>query len=207
MVDLDLYLAFVLATALLIAVPGPNVTLIVATSLSHGARRAIATVIGTQMAQAVQLLLVALGLAVLLHHLTAVFAVLKWVGVAYLLWLGIERWRNDGRMEGATPSGYARLYWRGFLVALTNPKTWFFYAAFFPQFINPDHSSSKQLILLSAIYVCMRSVSASACVFTVARLRLPVGCAQVGRFANLGSAAVYFSIAVITVLRLMEALD
>lgn len=158
MVDLDLYLAFVLATALLIAVPGPNVTLIVATSLSHGARRAMATVIGTQVAQAVQLLVVALGLAVLLHHLAEVFAVLKWAGVAYLLWLGIARWRNDGRLEEATPFGRGRLYWRGFLVALTNPKTWFFYAAFFPQFVDPSKPAAAQVAILSVTYLAIATI-------------------------------------------------
>jgi threonine/homoserine/homoserine lactone efflux protein len=91
----------------------------------------------------------------------------------------------------------------GLTIAFANPAALLFYAAFFPQFINPDHSISMQIALLSAMYVCMRLVSASACVLTVARLRLPVGCAQVGRFANLGCAAVYLSISVITVLRLM----
>lgn len=93
----------------------------------------------------------------------------------------------------------------GLTIAFANPATLLFYAAFFPQFINPDHSIYQQMTVLSAIYVCMALAFDSACVLTVARLRLPAGSARLGAFADLGSAAVYLSLAAVTVLRFIEA--
>ena len=113
---LELYLTFVLATAVLIILPGPNVTLIVAHAIAHGARTAFATVMGTQCAQAVQLALVALGMATLIVSFAEVFEWLRWLGVGYLIWLGISRWRGAGAMAdsgspaGAVPKG---LFWQG----------------------------------------------------------------------------------------------
>jgi predicted DCC family thiol-disulfide oxidoreductase YuxK len=91
--DLDLYLAFLLATAVLILIPGPNVTLLVANSLAHGPRRALITLAGTSSAIALQLVVVALGMTSLILVLAGWFEWLRWAGVAYLIWLGIQQWR------------------------------------------------------------------------------------------------------------------
>lgn len=158
---LDLYLAFVVATAILIVLPGPNVTLIVAHAIAHGARTALATVIGTQCAQAVQLGFVALGMTTLIVAFAAVFEWLRWIGVGYLVWLGIQRWRaaaparDPDAQAAAVPKG---LFWQGFAVALTNPKTWLFYAAFFPQFVDPAAPLGPQLVLLSATYLVIATL-------------------------------------------------
>ncbi len=149
--NLELYLAFLLATALLIAVPGPNVTLIVANSLAFGSRRALLTVAGTQCAQAAQLAVVALGLTSVMFVLAAWFEWLRWLGVAYLLWLGVQRWRAAGRAadpDAAPQASTRRLFAQGFLVALANPKVLFFHAAFFPQFVDPAGPVAFQLAVL-----------------------------------------------------------
>lgn len=149
--NLELYLAFVLATTLLIVVPGPNVTLIVANSLAFGARRALLTVAGTQCAQAIQLAVVALGLTSVLFVLAEWFEWLRWLGVAYLVWLGLQRWRKAGRTaeeDAAPPASSRRLFAQGFLVALSNPKVLFFHAAFFPQFVDPAGPVALQLGVL-----------------------------------------------------------
>lgn len=158
---LEFYLAFVLASAVLILVPGPNVTLLVATSLAYGARRALATLAGTSAAIALQLLITALGMTSLMALLASGFEWLRWAGVAYLVWLGVRQWRSAPvALEDVEPQAVpARaLFWRGFLVSATNPKTWLFYAAFFPQFLNPAADPVPQLVLLSATFLALALV-------------------------------------------------
>ena len=157
----ELYLAFVLATVVLIAMPGPNVTLIVAHAVGHGTRRALATVIGAECAQAVQLAFVALGMTTLILTFAQVFEWVRWLGVAYLIWLGVQRWRAAGQgANGELPELMPAqvLFWQGFLVGLTNPKTWLFYAAFFPQFIDPAGPVGLQLLVLSLTYLTVATV-------------------------------------------------
>jgi threonine/homoserine/homoserine lactone efflux protein len=159
--NLELYLAFVLASTLLIIVPGPNVTLIVGNSLAHGARPALLTVAGTQVGQMVQLAVVAVGMASLLSLVAAAFEWLRWLGVAYLIWLGIQRWRataaaaGDGPLPAFSPKA---LFWQGFLVAALNPKTLLFYAAFLPQFVDPQGAAGLQLAVMSLTFLAIASV-------------------------------------------------
>src|SRR5215475_1896617 len=89
----ELYLAFVAACVILIVIPGPNVALIVANSVAHGARYGLLTVAGTSSAVVVHLALTVLGASAVLAFLAASFDWLRWLGVAYLVWLGIATWR------------------------------------------------------------------------------------------------------------------
>ena len=90
----DLYLTFVAACVLLIVIPGPNVALIVANSMAHGPRYGLMTVAGTASAMVLQLALVVLGASALLGLLASLFDSLRWLGVVYLLWLGVRTWRS-----------------------------------------------------------------------------------------------------------------
>ena len=92
MIDFDLYLTFALATCVLILIPGPNVALIVANSVAYGTRHGLLTVAGTSSAVVVQLALTALGMSALLGTLAQWFEWIRWIGVAYLLWLGVRQW-------------------------------------------------------------------------------------------------------------------
>src|ERR1700748_2207073 len=89
---MELYLAFVVATTVLMLIPGPNVALIVANSVAHGTRYGLLTVAGTSSAMVLQLFLTALGLSELLGNLAQVFEWVRWAGVAYLAYLGIRQW-------------------------------------------------------------------------------------------------------------------
>lgn len=152
----ELYLAFVAATAALILIPGPNVALIVGTSIERGARFGLLTVCGTTCAMLVQLAMTIMGLSGVLALLADWFEWLRWAGVAYLVYLGIAAWRTPpadlGAVEAERRAPLA-LVLRGFLVSLTNPKTLLFYAAFLPQFIDAHGERTPQLILLAATFV------------------------------------------------------
>ena len=132
-----LFSAFLLITLVLVIVPGPIVTLVIATGATRGTRAALITVIGTTLGNAALLACIALGLNWILRTSVEVFEVLRWAGAAYLIWLGIQSWRTAGRLADAVPPRHGVHISRGFLVAITNPKTIAFFTAFLPQFVDP----------------------------------------------------------------------
>lgn len=156
MIDPGLLLAFVAAVALLIAIPGPNVALIVANSVAYGAEYGLLTVAGTGSAMVIQLALVGFGMAGLLGAFGAWLEWLRWVGVAYLLYMGVTQWRMpemDFSRTRPEPGSTRAIYTRALLVSLTNPKTLFFYGAFFPQFIAAEKSVGLQLLILATTFL------------------------------------------------------
>ncbi len=161
----ELYLAFIAASALLILMPGPNVALIVANSFAHGQRYALMTVAGTSSAMVIQLALVIAGMTTMMEEMAQWFTVFKWVGVAYLLYIGIQTWRKPPADLGVgadrAAKSYAKVFAQGFLISLTNPKTLVFYAAFFPQFMNAGLPALPQFLLLGVTFLVMAIVSDS----------------------------------------------
>jgi homoserine/homoserine lactone efflux protein len=157
-IDPGLFLAFVAAVVLLMLIPGPNVALIVANSIAYGPRYGLLTVAGASSAMVAQLALTALGMTELLGTLGVWFAYLRWVGVAYLIYLGITQWRAAPVDLAATrpePKSFRAIYLRALLVSLTNPKTLFFYGAFFPQFISASRPLGAQIAMLSATFLAV----------------------------------------------------
>lgn len=155
---LDLYLGFVAATLVLILIPGPNVALIVANSVAHGTRYGLVTMAGTSVALALQLALTVAGLSAMLALMATWFELLRWLGVAYLAWLALRAWRapaTDLARTAPEPRAARAMILRGFLVALTNPKTLLFFGAFLPQFVSRDAAPLGQLVLLAATFLVL----------------------------------------------------
>jgi threonine/homoserine/homoserine lactone efflux protein len=158
MIHLQLYLAFVLATTILMLIPGPNVALIVANSVAYGTRYGLLTVLGTSSAMVLQLAITAIGMTALLSWLSQMFEWLRWLGVAYLLFLGIRQWLAapvDLTRTRPQMKSLQAIYGRGFLISLTNPKTLLFYGAFFPQFIAADLLPGPQIALLAGSFMAI----------------------------------------------------
>ncbi len=154
--NFELYFAFVAATALLIIMPGPSVTLTIANSISGGVRSGLLTVAGGSSAIVLQLAVTCIGMTSLMLVLASWVELIRWFGVAYLVYLGVQYWRQpqqeiDLPATGAPGNG-RRSFAQGFIIAATNPKTLFFYAAFFPQFVDPTLPPGPQLVLLSATF-------------------------------------------------------
>ncbi|GAC1345549.1 MAG: LysE family translocator [Acetobacteraceae bacterium] len=170
--------AFVLATAVLMMIPGPNLALIVANSVAYGARWGLLTVVATSAASMLQLALVVFGMAGLLGELGGWFGWVRWAGVAYLVVLGIQQWRaipaNLAAVR-AQPHSLGRIFARAVAVAVTNPKTLLFYAAFFPQFVSSDAPPGPQLAVLAGLYLLIALVLDSVWALTAARLREVLG--------------------------------
>jgi len=174
MPDPDLFLAFVLAVTVLMLMPGPNVALIVANSVAYGARYGLLTVAGTSWAMIVQLGIVALGMTEALHAAASWFEWIRWLGVIYLVGLGIKEWRAppvDLTRTNPEPKSARAIYGRGLLVSLTNPKTLLFYGAFFPQFVRPEGNIGLQVAVLSVTFLALAVLIDGAWAVTAGRAR------------------------------------
>lgn len=148
--------ALIIATIILILIPGPNVALIVANSLRHGLRFGLITALGTTAGIAIQLLVVMIGFAALVESVAGALAWIRWLGVAYILYLGIRTWREPASDPSVIkPQSTRHIFWQGVLLAIVNPKTLLFNAAFLPQFVGQTSNPAGQLLLLSGIFLAV----------------------------------------------------
>jgi homoserine/homoserine lactone efflux protein len=148
--EFHVYLAFVIATTIMIVLPGPSVLLTVAHSISFGWQHALSTVAGATMGIAVQLIIAAIGLTSLLNVVAEAFEWLRWAGAAYLVYLGIKQWQSAGiPLEVDTSSvSKTNLFVQGLVVTIPNPKSLIFIAAFVPQFIDAARPLRLQFIFI-----------------------------------------------------------
>jgi homoserine/homoserine lactone efflux protein len=173
-VHLELYIGFVIASTVLVLIPGPNVSLIVANSIAYGTRYGLLTVVGTSSAIALQLALTALGLTATLGVLAGWFEWIRWIGVGYLLYLGARQWTTapiDLTRTKPQPRSFKAIMLRGFAISLTNPKTLLFYGAFFPQFLTPNAPIAPQVALLSVTFFVIAAGLDSCWALLAGRLR------------------------------------
>lgn len=157
--------AFMLASLVLAVTPGPGVFYILARSLSQGRRHGLASVAGVALGNFGNAVGAALGLAALFAVSSLAFTVVKFAGAGYLVYLGIQAMRApDAAPDRATPvpERLGRIFRDGFLVALLNPKTALFFAAFLPQFMAPQGSLVGQSLTLGAIFVAIAALSDTA---------------------------------------------
>ncbi len=148
--DYNIYFIFIIATSIMIALPGPSVLLTVAHSLSFGGRRALATVLGATVGVGIQLLIAAIGLASVLHTAAEVFEWIRWAGAAYLVYLGFKQWRsaNESLTTDAKTSSRKSLFIQGIVITVPNPKSLIFIAAFLPQFIDTSRPLGLQFAII-----------------------------------------------------------
>jgi threonine/homoserine/homoserine lactone efflux protein len=156
----QLFAGFLVITIVLILVPGPIVTLLISTSATKGMRAGLVTAAGTSTGNALLLLIIALGLDWVLGHAIYLFELLRWLGAAYLVWLGVQAWRRAGWPD-PLPQGNRVLFSRGFLVAISNPKTIAFFTAFLPQFVDPSLPAARQLMVMCVVSVLLAALGDS----------------------------------------------
>lgn len=148
--------ALILATAVLVIIPGPNVAIIVAKSLQQGFQAGFVATLGTTTGVALQLLVTLFGIAALVETAAQSLLVLKWFGVAYLIWLGVRALRNDSpEADVGRDSSTGTHFGHGIIIALLNPKTLLFNAAFLPQFLTGGEAVAGQLVVLSSAYLAV----------------------------------------------------
>jgi threonine/homoserine/homoserine lactone efflux protein len=146
---------FSLATLALLLVPGPAVLYIVTQSVDHGRLAGFVSVAGVHLGTLVHTFAAAVGLSALIVSSAVAFSVVKYAGAAYLVYLGIRRLLERAPpVEVASGSGsLARLFWRGALVNVLNPKTALFFFAFLPQFVDPESTVWSQVVVFGFLFV------------------------------------------------------
>lgn len=157
--DITTLLAFSLVALIAIATPGPTVLLALANGTRFGLKRAVPGMLGAVASDVVLVGAVALGLGALLAASEFWFTVVKWVGAAYLAWLGWRLLRSQGRLDVAHASAEAgaagsprAVFSRCFLVAVTNPKGYLFCSALLPQFIDPALPQAPQYLVIGGVF-------------------------------------------------------
>lgn len=153
---LDLWLAFVATTLLISATPGPNMLLMLSHGTRYGWQRTLATMAGALSGLAILFTLSAFGLAAILAASATLFMLLKIVGAAYLVYLGIQCWRAGASLHLPRADGEsaAKRYRLGLTVALSNPKAILFAGAFLPQFVDPNLPQQHQwVVLLTTFFI------------------------------------------------------
>src|SRR5947209_5404489 len=153
----QLYLAYVAACIVIVIVPGPTVTLIVANSLTHGTRAGLVNVVGTQVALAILIGIVALGMASIVATAGWWFEWIRFLGAIYLVWLGIKLLRSPSSPAELTapPPPRGGFFWQGFAVLLSNPKVLLLFSAFIPQFLDPKQDYFGQVLFLGVTFMAI----------------------------------------------------
>ena len=153
----ETWLLYVGTTLLFMSTPGPSHLLMLSTAMSNGFQRSLATAAGDLSANVIQILLAGMGLAAVVTASRYGFTVIKWAGVAYLVWIGVRQILASFRNEAGSPTlartSLRTLYLRGFVTSAANPKAVVFFAALFPQFIDPAAPLAAQIAILGATFI------------------------------------------------------
>ncbi len=170
------YLLYLAAVALLVLSPGPTMLMCVTTAVNHGPARAVAAALGSVTAALGIMALSAFGLGALLAASDLAFTAAKVAGAAYLIWLGVKTFRSEpSALERGTEApqqleALRGFYGQGFLVGASNPKALLFFAAFFPQFLNPAQPMAAQLAVLALTFVAFECSVLTLCACGVSRI-------------------------------------
>ena len=173
---LTIYLLYLASVALLVLSPGPTMLMCVTTAIHHGPRKALLSAGGSVTAVLGVMTLSALGLGALLAASEVAFAIAKLLGASYLIALGIKTFRSQGTVlaNGSSESANAMTgrasYLRGFFVGASNPKALLFFAAFFPQFLDPNTAFLPQFAILALTFVAFELTVLMVCACGVSRI-------------------------------------
>ena len=159
---LEVWLLYLGTILLFMSTPGPSHLLMISVSMSNGFRRSLATAAGDLSANTIQILLAGFGLAAIVISSRYGFAIVKWLGVAYLTWIGLKTMLASFKGQSETrpvPRASLRNLWlRGFITSAANPKAVVFFAALFPQFIDPQRPVLTQILFLGPTYILVDGI-------------------------------------------------
>lgn len=170
----ETWLAFAAASTILLLIPGPTVLLVVSYALGQGWRTALPMAIGVALGDFTAMTLSMLGVGALLAASAAVFTGLKWIGAAYLVWLGIKLWRAGGSLTAeprTDAASAAKMLGHAWLVTALNPKGITFFVAFLPQFLNPHVDFLTQMLIFEATFLVLAFANAFGYATVASRAR------------------------------------
>jgi threonine/homoserine/homoserine lactone efflux protein len=181
------WLPFAIASAILVAIPGPTVLLVVSYALGHGRRYALATTAGVALGDFTAMTASMLGLGVILAASATLFSALKWVGALYLIYLGVKLWRapvGEGTTPDTSETRTGRIFAHAYAVTALNPKSIIFFVAFVPQFIDPHMAVVPQIIVFEITFLVLATLNAFGYALLAAAARKAVRSPRVQRVVN-----------------------
>jgi threonine/homoserine/homoserine lactone efflux protein len=170
----ETWLAFAAASSVLLVIPGPTVLLVVSYALGQGWRTALPMAIGVALGDFTAMTLSMLGLGALLATSATLFTVLKWVGAAYLVYLGIKLWRAGGTLDAAPRTdtvSAAKMLGHAWLVTALNPKSITFFVAFLPAFLDPKADFLTQMLVFETTFLVLAFANAFGYALVASRAR------------------------------------
>ncbi len=173
----DHWLAFAAASAVLVVIPGPTVLLVVSYALGQGWRTAFPMAVGVALGDFTAMTLSMVGLGALLAASATVFLVLKWIGAAYLIWLGIKLWRAGGTLDAKPRTDKVsafKMLAHAWLVTALNPKGLTFFVAFLPQFLDAKANFLDQMLVFEATFLVLAFTNAFGYALVASRARAMV---------------------------------
>jgi threonine/homoserine/homoserine lactone efflux protein len=179
---LETWLAYTLVTTTFLLIPGPTIILVISYSLLRGKQAVIALVLGVGLGDLTAMSLSFLGVGVLLQTVATAFHLIKWLGAAYLIWLGIKMWCSASEftdLDKTTKNHALReIFSSAYITTALNPKSIVFFLAFIPQFIEPELPFTTQAVILGATFFVLAIISvlsyAALAIYAGRQLHLPL---------------------------------
>ena len=163
--NMEIWIPFALASTLILIIPGPTIILVISQAVTHGRRSVVPLVAGVLLGDFTAMTLSILGLGAVLSASAALFAIFKWIGALYLIYLGIKLWKsnpeNNSIQYNAKNTSARSLLKSSFIVTALNPKSIAFFVAFLPQFIDPLKPTLTQLTLLGGTFLLLATINAA----------------------------------------------
>jgi len=160
---LETWLTYALVTSSFLLIPGPTILLVISYSLIRGRQAVFALLLGVGLGDVVAMLLSFIGVGLLLQTVSIVFQFFKWIGAAYLIWLGIRMWRSESESleltETIDTEVWHAIMANAFVITALNPKSIIFFLAFLPQFINSEKSFITQSLILGSTFLGLALLS------------------------------------------------
>jgi threonine/homoserine/homoserine lactone efflux protein len=185
--SIEHWLAFVAASAVLLAIPGPTILLVISYALGHGRQASAQTVAGVALGDFTAMTASMLGLGALLAASALAFTVLKWVGALYLIYLGIRLIRapvGEVALAAAEAASGSRIFWHTYAVTALNPKSITFFVAFLPQFLDVDRPLLTQMLIFEATFLVLATLNAGLYALAAAGARETIRRPSVQRLVN-----------------------
>ncbi|MBT5833826.1 MAG: LysE family translocator [Deltaproteobacteria bacterium] len=179
---LETWLAYTLVTTTFLLIPGPTIILVISYSLLRGRQAVIALVLGVGLGDLTAMSLSFLGVGVLLQTVATAFYLIKWLGAAYLIWLGIKMWSSASEFTDLDKKNrshaWREIFSSAYITTSLNPKSILFFLAFIPQFIEPELPFTTQVVILGATFFVLAIISvlgyAALAIYAGQQLHLPL---------------------------------
>jgi len=189
-VNLEIWVAFVLAATVILIIPGPTILLVISQAISHGRKAVIPLVAGVTLGDFTAMTLSLLGLGAILAASSVLFSALKWIGAVYLIYLGIKLWRSNPEQRNISFSkartSNQSLFKGAFFVTALNPKSIAFFVAFLPQFVSSRSETFPQFLLLGSTFLFLATLNATLYAIFAGHLRDRLQNSKVRRWLNRG---------------------